>query len=363
MKLLHRYILGQLLRNLLISLMIFVFLFLVFDFFDRIDDILEEDVSIFIIIKYFIYKVPEMISLTLPIAMLVSTMFALGILSKNSEITAMRASGLKIAWLAKPILCTGLALSIFSIAFNELVVPYSSRRVREIYNIDIKEKNRTGRYSQNDFWWRSGDDFYSVNMFDSRTNTLLDLSKFKITEGFRISKRVTANKATHVNPALGWNMQQVSIYRFPQAAPPETTKEKSLPLPIPEKPKDFYNARMYPSTMSFFQLKRFIHAQQENGLSITSYLADLYAKVAFPFVIFIVGLAVIPFSLSPSRSGSMASSFMAGLLIGFSYYAVHSFSIAMGRAEFWNPLLAAWMANCLLGLVGIVLNIGAESPS
>lgn len=362
MKILHRYILSQLIKNLCLSLLIFVVLFLVFDFFDRIDNLLEEDISIWIAVKYFLFKIPGMISMTLPIAMLVATMFTLGILSKNSEMTAMRASGLKISWLTRPVIAVGLVLSILSVAFNETVVPYTARRVREIYNIDIKEKDLRGNYNQNDFWWRDGDFFYSVSMFDSRTNILHNLSQFRINDDFRITRRTVTDKVEYLNPSLGWNMRNVSSYRFPAEAPPETEVHSTLPLPISKQPKDFYNARMYPNTMSFMQLKDFIDEQVQNGLSVAGYLADLHAKVAFPFVIFIVALAVIPFALTPSRSGSMATSFLAGLIIGFSYYAIHSFSIAMGRAEFWPPVLAAWMANLLLGLVALVLNAGAESP-
>ena len=90
--------------------------------------------------------------------------------------------------------------------------------------------------------------------------------------------------------------------------------------------------------------------------------ADLQAKISFPFIILVVSIVSLPFALRPARTGSMAFSFLAGLFIGFSYYAIHAFSVAMGRAELWNPFLAAWMANVVMLFVGTVLNLGAESP-
>jgi lipopolysaccharide export system permease protein len=74
-------------------------------------------------------------------------------------------------------------------------------------------------------------------------------------------------------------------------------------------------------------------------------------------------LVVIPFALKPARSGSMATSIMASLMIGFSYYAVHSLAISLGRAEILPPLAAAWATNMLMGAIGAVLLLGAESPS
>lgn len=362
MKILHRYILGQLLRNLALSLVGFTFLFLVFDFFDRIDNIVAENASFWTGLQYFIYKIPLTITLMLPVAMLVSTMLTIGLLSKNSEITAMRASGAAVMWLARPALVVGFGVSLLALIINETVVPYSTRRVKEIYNIDIRQKDKRGGYSQSDIWWRSKESFFSVGMFDSRTNQMLDFSEFKLGNNFEIERRIDADRASWLNPYLGWSMRGVTDYRFNETEVPEISRYPVLPLPIGDRPEDFYDVKTEPQTMSYRQLRRFIKEQARNGISITGYLADLNGKLAFPFISFIVTLIALPFALKPARSGSLAASFVAGLVIGFAYYAVDSFSIAMGRAEIWPPILAAWMANLLMGFVGLVLALGTESP-
>jgi lipopolysaccharide export system permease protein len=79
-------------------------------------------------------------------------------------------------------------------------------------------------------------------------------------------------------------------------------------------------------------------------------------------VIFIVGMIVLPFTLLPARSGSMAQSSLAAFFVAFTYFAVDSFSISMGRADLLPPVLAAWMANIVMGAVALVLNLGAEAP-
>ena len=131
MKILHRYILKALLRNLLLSLLVFTILFLVFDFFDRVDNLMVEGTSLLLITEYYLLKIPLIVSLMLPIAMLVATMFTVGLMSKNSEITAMRSAGLPVLWIGKPILITGLAMSLFALLLNETLVPYATRRGRE----------------------------------------------------------------------------------------------------------------------------------------------------------------------------------------------------------------------------------------
>jgi lipopolysaccharide export system permease protein len=361
MKIIHRYLLRQLLRNFLLALLTFVLLFIVFDFFDRVDKFLSEGASFLDTLKYFVLKIPLTVSLMLPVASLVSTLFTIGILSKNSEITAMRAAGLPISWLARPLLAFGIFISFGALLLNETLVPFATRRVKEVYAIDIKKSDQKGAFNQSDFWWRKKEKFYSADMFDSRTNTILNLSVFEIPPQFVAEKRTDAAEVTWVNPTFRWSMKSVLEYKFTGPVV-ETKRYNALPLLINEEPQDFYETKTDPHTMSYRQLKRFIKEQRANGIPVRQYYADLYEKLSFPFVNFMVILVVLPFALKPARSGSLAVGFLAGATIAFSYYAIHSISLALGRAELWPPLLAAWVANILLLFIGVVLSMGAESP-
>lgn len=362
MKILHRYILSQWLRNLTICLIAVTFLFTLIDFFDRIDNIVEEEASWVLTVMYFLYKIPLTVHLMLPVAVLVATMFTIGMLSKNSEITAMRSSGVTLFWLARPLLFVGLILSLTSIVFNETVVPYCSRKSSEIYNLDIKKKNESGSYSKENFWWRDKNTFYSFDMFDSRKNELVNFSRFNIDSGFNIEERTESPKVKWLDQNLGWNMKDVVKYDFADDGAIAEKETYSLPLPIEQTPRYFYDVELKPEVMGFFALKKYMKALKKDGISIEEYKADLRAKFSFPFINFICILIALPFALKGSRSGGMAFSFLTGITIGFGYYFIHSFAIALGRAELLNPMVAAWSANLLLGFVGLVLNWGAEAP-
>jgi lipopolysaccharide export system permease protein len=364
MTILHRYILRQFISVLALCCSVFTLLFLVFDFFDRIDNIFPEKPSVLLVVQYFLYKTPLFFSQTLPMAVLAATLLSLGLLAKNSELTAMRACGAKISWLTRPIWISGIVLSLIALLFNETIVPYSTRRVKEIYNIDIRKKDKRGGYSQNDFWWRSGERFFSIGQFDSRTESLLDVSIFTINNDFQIIKRLDAAETLWQDPIARWKMKNIEEYSIDNTNREIDKKtNRVLPLPISEEPKDFYAVETEPLSMNFAQMKAFIDKQSKNGLNVSSYLSDLYDKIAFPFICFVVAIIVIPFALKPARTQGLAGSVLAGILIGFTYYAVHSFSLAMGRAEIWHPLLAAWMANIVMISVALVLNLGAEAPN
>ena len=113
--------------------------------------------------------------------------------------------------------------------------------------------------------------------------------------------------------------------------------------------------------MRSLSFKKSIEKLRGEGVSVTSYLVDLAAKLAFPFVNFIVVVIAIPFALIPARSGNLTMSFVAGVSIGFGYYIVHALSISLGKAELLPIVACAWTANVLLGSLGGYLLAGAES--
>lgn len=362
MKILNRYILRFTLRNLLLSVGTLLSLFMVVDFFDRLDNIIGQNPSVGTVLLYFLLKIPFFINQTLPISMLVTTLLTIGLLAKNSELTAMRSAGIPVLKIAAPLLKVAAGLVVFSLILGEIIVPYTFRRTKEIYNIDIQKKNVTGEYSQNDFWWRDGDYFFTADFFDSRDNTIHSLSRFRLDPAFQIVERTNAKTVTWIDSLLRWNMMDVAEIRF-RDDPPKIVRHRSRPIIIRESPEDFYDMRTDPNTLSYRALAQYIKRQQKNGVAVKGFLTELHAKIALPLLILIIALITLPFSLQPARTGSLATSLLSGLTISFAYYAVHSFSVALGQAEIWPPMLAAWCANIVMIIAAVILNLGAESPA
>ncbi|MCB0360159.1 MAG: LptF/LptG family permease, partial [Bdellovibrionales bacterium] len=102
--LLHRYVLSQFLLTLVVCLLAATTLFLVFDFFERLNTFFKEEASILEALSYSLYKIPFIVHVMTPVAVLVSTLISVGRLSQNSELTAMRACGVSIFWIAEPLL-------------------------------------------------------------------------------------------------------------------------------------------------------------------------------------------------------------------------------------------------------------------
>ena len=93
MKILDRYLLGEFLSYLTLSLIGFIVIFVVVDLFQKIDVFLDHKAPAGLVIRFYLYRAPEVVVLVLPVALLLATFLALGQLNKFGELTAMRAAG------------------------------------------------------------------------------------------------------------------------------------------------------------------------------------------------------------------------------------------------------------------------------
>ena len=128
---------------------------------------------------------------------------------------------------------------------------------------------------------------------------------------------------------------------------PEFYEEKQLD--IEETPAEFKKRRHQTEFMSFGELKEYIERLSfEGGATIRNLKVDLNQKAALPFVNLIVVLVA-------TRRGGALVGVGISVAIVFGYYAVMSVSLALGKAGFIHPILAAWLTNIIFAVLGTTL--------
>jgi|GEM_PF-237720 len=359
---LQRYLLRQFLSTLMVSLLVATTVFLVFDFFERVQVFFREDASIFQALSYVFYKIPLVVQLMMPIAVLVSILLSVGRLSQLSEITAMRACGVNLFFLARPLIYAGVCISVLMLISGETVVPWSTKQLEDLYQFEIQKKAEKGRMSRSNFWHRSGDRFYNIDFYESSAATLYGLSVYQFDpQSFAPTKRIVSASATWKGNHIGWVMQNAVEYTFEADGRTLQSKFDKLPLVIPERPADFYARRTSAEALNFRELRQYITKLRGEGVPVSNYEVELQSKLSFPVINVILVLVAFPFALLTARSGTMTKSFVAGVSVGFAYYVVHAVSMSLGSAELIPIIPAAWTANILLGSLGGYLILGAEN--
>ena len=145
MKIIDRYILREFLFPLMYCLFAFFILYIVADLFQNLDDFIEMRMSLVNVLLYYFFFLPNVLVLTVPFAVMLGLLYELGNLGRHNELTAMRASGVKLVRIVMPLVVSAFLLSLCILAVSEFILPisnYQSEKIRsmtEEKSIHLKE--------------------------------------------------------------------------------------------------------------------------------------------------------------------------------------------------------------------------------
>jgi lipopolysaccharide export system permease protein len=132
MKILQRYILREHVGPLIFSLAALTSLLLLNQVAKQFGNLVGKGLAWSVIGEFFLLSVPFIIAMTLPMAVLVSTLYAFSRLAAENEITALKASGVGLWRIIRPVLVGATGISLILLAFNDQVLPRSNHRLRKL---------------------------------------------------------------------------------------------------------------------------------------------------------------------------------------------------------------------------------------
>ncbi len=353
---LSRYLVSEFLRVVALCLAAFIVVYLIADFSDRIDDFLKHQAPIGAIVRFFVAKIPIMINEILPIAVLAAMLLGLGGLSRNNEITAMRAGGLSAAQIVLPLLTVCLTLSVSVFFWNEKVVPYFATQAHLINTIEIKKRQMQGLIGDQQIWAHGQDTFYNIGSFDAKTRALVGVTIYPIDTEFHLKGLIEIPQAVWTNGQ--WHYREGVERRFTETGEIETLALQEGVLDLHEKPDDLMAARRDANEFNYAELSALIENLRKKGLDTSEYIVDLHLKLAVPFICTVMGLIAMPIGMRNLRGKSLASNIGVGLLIGAIFYFVFALAVSLGHSSVLPPLAAAWTANGIFALIGLFMLLG-----
>ncbi len=353
MRISDRYVLRQFIVTALFGLFTFIIIFVVIDMMENLDDFLDRNATIGVIVTYYLYFIPEIVKLMVPVAMLLSALFTTGRLSTFNELTALKSGGLGLYRLMVPLLIFALFVSGISVYFNGWVVPFANKKKLEIARVYFK-KNIEFVSKDNIFIQDSNTRILSIGMFDDARYiaSLVSIQDFDPRDPTIVIARYDAKEMHWDTARRSWSLIR-GIERHFEGGKENVKKFDELAVGnLNFSPEDIHKKQENPDEMDYPSLKVFISNQQRAGQDVSRWLVDFYGKISFPFASFIVVLFGIPFSSIKRRSG-LGVEFGISLLICFLYMIFLKVSQAFGYNGDLSPLLTAWLANITFFIVGI----------
>src|SRR5678815_2340155 len=128
--------------------------FVLADVFEKMDNFIDNQARLSSVLRYFGYKIADIVRLTLPVVVLLATLFTLGVMARHNEIVALLASGISLLRISRPILVMAVLAMIASGVLSEVIVPRTNARMERIKNVEIDKHPPTDAPIRYDFNYR-----------------------------------------------------------------------------------------------------------------------------------------------------------------------------------------------------------------
>jgi LPS export ABC transporter permease LptG len=337
----------------LLNLGAFILLFETFTFFELLDDIARHRIPFLVVVDYFRFLIPYLVYQLTPLTALVATLVTLGVLSKNNEIVAFKASGISLYRLALPLLLAGVVLAAALLVLDDTYLPYANQRQDALRN-QIKGKPAQ-TYTRPQRWiFGENSKVYNYDIFDPKQKLFGGLSVIELDPvTFQMKRRVFANRAQWLDTEKTWALESGWVRDFAGGTVEKYAPFKVNYLPELVEPPSYFNREVIQAfQMSWRDLRRYIFGLQSAGFDVSSLTVQWHKKIAYPLIAPISMLLAIPFAILVGSRGAIGG-IALGVAIGICYWAVAALLEAMGGIGQLPPMLAAWSPDLVFFFLGI----------
>jgi lipopolysaccharide export system permease protein len=352
MRILDRYILKSILSLFFACIFVFLFLYVIIDVLSNLEELLKQQTSLSLLIKYYLSYLPIMFMQIAPFACLLSTLYTFGKLSHDNEVIAMRSSGLSIYQITKTAIVFGFLVSLFVFWLNDKFIPQTlsfTQKIKSQMEQGVKkEKKQETIYNLTMYGAKNR--LFFINKFLTTKNIMEGIVILEHDEQQNITKKIIANKGIYEDNY--WKFYRCITYNFDPngqiTQEPQYLEEEIMD--IPEAPYDFISQRQRPEFMTIAQLDDYIWKLSKSGASaiVRNFKVDFYQRFTSPFTSVIIILLAVPFSFIKKRRATGLSSIGLSIMVGFLYYILEAISIALGKTGMLTPILAASLSHIIM---------------
>ena len=346
MKILSRYFLKEFFKYFFLILIGMTVILLVAEFFDKMDEFYTNKSSIYLVFQYLLLQAPKSLLLVTPVASLLSILFTVGIASKWKETVAIRAAGGSLKKLFSSFLLLGIVISVSVLIFSETLAPLATRKAAWIRNIKILKKSPKITYREGALWLKGLDgSLIRIRDFVENKNKVLKISIFILSPSFEIQKRIEAEEAEWIDNR--WERKNATVFDFNN----DTKRHKALIYTGLEEPNIFREEMRKPGEMNFSELYAYYKRLENAGFKNLKYIVELYGKLAYPTVNFVMILFGVALALNARLGGGLRAAGL-GLVVIIGYWLVLSISLSLGNTGTVSPALAPWIGPVVFGITG-----------
>ncbi len=373
MKILHKYVMREILAPFALALVVMSFLALVGDLLQELAErFTNKGLELSDLGMIILYVFPVMATYTVPIALLFATLAAYIQLSQDCEVIAMKAAGMPIRTIFAPAILIGVAATVALLPISVEVSPWARRELKLFIINTVLEKPTLMLREQA---WTP--EINNMRIFVGEINeedmTLKDVTVI-VNEEDKPKKTIVAEagkiEVDHEAEKIFLELNDGSIHEFDPNSPDEystiTFGSLKIPVNIGSIERYIEYSKKYTELgtirkkeMSLGHLMRRISSLAADSKERRDLIAQIGKRTALAFMPLAFVLIGAPLGIIPYRSRRFYGLAACGLLL-LTYYALLMMSESLSKKDLVHPLLAMWIPNILIGVAGVVFILRAE---
>jgi lipopolysaccharide export system permease protein len=348
---LDRYVFSEFAKIFLSTALGFPLLLVIIDLTDNLEKLLARNLPRQDIILSYVYWMPESMFMVLPAAVLFATVFSIGALTRHSEITAAKASGISFYRMSVPIFAGAILAAALDLALAEVVPVTNSKR-----NDLLAEDKYRGSTTRHNFAFAGEHGrIYKVGRLNTTQRTLEQVQIERRGTGMEYPTMIVAAEKASWTPAAGWLITNGELKLISDSNPEFSMSfARMRDKRFAERPTDMMAKPRSPQEMRYRELTRFIRSLERSGGDANQLRVERALKIAIPITCIIIALFGAPLATSTQRGGA-AYGVGISLAVTVIFLMLVQLTKAIGSKGLMPPDLAAWVPSAIFATLGIVL--------
>lgn len=356
MNILSRYILRQFAKNMLLLVLSFIAIYILIDFFEKIDNFLEKGKPMALVAKFFLLSIPFVIEQMGPVCILLAGVVTLGVLNHSNELTALKAGGVSLKQITAPIIGGGIIATLLLMTLSQFVLPKTAAQTDRIWNKEVKGKVPLGIYRNGRYYYQGDGTFYSFARPDPSSNEFAFFSYATWNEKYELRSLVAAELAFWQNNA--W----VLLNGQAQAAEDDgggfrSEIFNSRGFRFAQKPADFFVPQYHNYELSLLELYREALRGKQSPEDRALAWAQFYGRISYILLGLPLLLLGLPLLLTVYQKWGRDLSLAVPVSCGMAFvcWGIWAILQSLAKANYLNPLAAALSIHLAVGAAGLFL--------
>ena len=349
---LDRYVFAEFWKIFVTTALGFPILINIIDLTDNLDKYLSQNLSAGRIALSYLYWLPDSMFMILPAAVLFATVFSVGALTRHSEITAAKASGISFYRFIAPIFVGAVIATMLGLILGELA-PITNKRRLDILQGSSLNSVTSDRY--NFAYAADRGRIYKIGALHLVVPSIEGIVIERKGNGPDYPSYIISSNNASYRTGKGWLLQKGAMHLLTDSMQNLTFSFDSLiDRHFTEPPKQLTLTQKAPTDMGFRELGRFITSMERSGAEVNELRVERMLKLAIPVTCVVILLFGAPLATSTQRGGA---AYGVGLSLATTVIFLMLIQLmkGVGGKGIIPADLAAWLPSIIFGVVGAIL--------